>query len=59
MGLLQDIFGDRGDKVAHAENEAEKAARSDYLDEYKNTRTDPLPTEVPDWAKDIGPNQGR
>lgn len=57
MGILKDIFGSNGDRVTPSENEAERDARSDYIEEARdNDGRDPISKEPPAWAKDIGPS---
>lgn len=53
MGLLQDIFGGKGDKVTPSGNKGGRVARDDYIKEYKESGRDPIPKEPPDWAKDL------
>ena len=42
-----------GSKNASARNSAEEQAREDYNTEVRETDSNPIPSEAPDWASDL------
>jgi len=56
MGFLKGLFG-YGE--ASPKNKSEKEASRDYIKEYRETKSDPIPTKTPDWAKGGVPDAGQ
>lgn len=56
MGFLKGLFG-YGE--ASPRNKEERGASKDYIKEYTETKTDPISTKTPDWAKDGVPDAGQ
>ena len=60
VGILKDIFGGNGERVAPSKNPAEREARTDYIKEVRESGgKDPIPKDPPSWVDNLPSPKGK